>query len=95
MKTPEDINRLLEEKIITKEQFSDRVEKMYVMQQGNISFMEIVIYTAEFYQIDINDIAKYLTKRINDRIESEAIAEHMLISPRNKSNTLNSFFAAA
>lgn len=95
MKTPEDINRLLEEKIITKEQFSDRVEKMYVMQQGNISFMEIVIYTAEFYQIDINDIAKYLTKRIKDRIESEAIAERMLISPRNESNTLNSFFTAA
>lgn len=96
MNTSEEIRQLIEDKIITREQFSDKVEKMYVMQDGNISFMEIVIYTAEYFQIDLDDIPKYITKRLRDRIESEAIAENMLhISAREKNNTLNVFFAAA
>jgi hypothetical protein len=58
--------------------------------------MEIVIYTAEYFQIDLDDIPKYITKRLRDRIESEAIAENMLhVSAREKNNTLNVFFAAA
>ena len=96
MNTSEEIRQLIEDKIITREQFSDKVEKMYVMQDGNISFMEIVIYTAEYFQIDLDDIPKYITKRLRDRIESEAIAENMLhVSAREKNNTLNVFFAAA
>mgnify|MGYP001765469317 CR=1 FL=1 len=96
MNTSEEIRQLIEDKIITREQFSDKVEKMYVMQDGNISFMEIVIYTAEYFQIDLDDISKYITKRLRDRIESEAIAENMLhVSAREKNNTLNVFFAAA
>ena len=96
MNTSEEIRQLIEDKIITREQFSDKVEKMYVMQDGNISFMEIVIYTAEYFQIDLDDIPKYITKKLRDRIESEAIAENMLhVSAREKNNTLNVFFAAA
>ena len=96
MNTSEEIRQLIEDKIITREQFSDKVEKMYVMQDGNISFMEIVIYTAEYFQIDLDDIPKYITKRLRDRLESEAIAENMLhVSAREKNNTLNVFFAAA
>ena len=96
MNTSEEIRQLIEDKIITREQFSDKVEKMYVMQDGNTSFMEIVIYTAEYFQIDLDDIPKYITKRLRDRIESEAIAENMLhVSAREKNNTLNVFFAAA
>ena len=92
----EDLHQMLESKIITREQFSDKVEKMYMMQQGGISYIEIVIYTAEYYGIDLDDIPKYLSKQLRDRIESEAIAENMIhLTPKEKNNTLNAFFATA
>ena len=92
----EDLHQMLESKIITREQFSDKVEKMYRMQQGGISYIEIVIYTAEYYGIDLDDIPKYLSKQLRDRIESEAIAENMIhFTPKEKNNTLNAFFTTA
>lgn len=93
----EDLHQMmLESKIISREQFSDKVEKMYVMQEGEISYIEIVIYTAEYYEIDLDDIPKYITKRLKDRIESEAIAENMIhLSQKERNNTLNAFFASA
>jgi len=92
----EDLHQMLESKIITREQFSDKVEKMYRMQQGGISYIEIVIYTAEYYGIDLDDIPKYLSKQLRDRIESEAIAENMIhLTPKEKNNTLNAFFTTA
>lgn len=95
MSIEEEFQRLIKNKIITREQFSNKIEKMYVMQNGNISFRDLIIFSAEYFEIDLKDIAKFITEPLRNKIAAEAISENLLrVSDKEKLESLNSFFVA-
>lgn len=82
----------VEEHFISRQNFSNKVEALVFASKGQISFIDAVVSIAEWYHLDIQDTPKYLTKRVKTKIESEAIADNLLVSSNCTKENLNQFF---
>jgi len=60
----------LEENFLTKQKFSKLVEQ--TARQLNISYMETIIHLSEEHKIELEDIKRYLSPVIKDKVEAEA-----------------------
>jgi len=60
----------LEENFLTKQKFSKLVEQ--TVRQLNVSYMETIIHLSEEHKIELEDIKRYLSPVIKDKVEAEA-----------------------
>lgn len=60
----------LEDNFLTKQKFSKLVEQ--TVRQLNISYMETIIHLSEEHKIELDDMKRYLSPVIKDKLEAEA-----------------------
>jgi hypothetical protein len=83
----------LEDHFLSKEEFSKYLEKVVLMSQGDITYLEAAIYAAEFFGIDSENIPKFISPRVRDKIETQALKDHLIDkSVRPVEETLGAFF---
>lgn len=61
---------MLEEAFLTKQKFSKLVE--YTTHTLNISYMDAIIHLSDEHKIELEDIKKYLSVVIKNKVEAEA-----------------------
>lgn len=74
---------MIEEKqLLTKQRFASTIEDL--VQTRKISYMDAVLGACDHYSIDVEDVRKFITPIIKNKIEAEAMRLNFL----PKSNTL-------
>lgn len=71
-----------EDNFLSKKRFSKMVED--AVRKGNLSYIDAVVHVCEENNIEIEDVKKFLSPSIKDKIESEAMNLNFL----PKGNTL-------
>ena len=71
-----------EKQFLTKQKFAKLIED--VVQRLNVSYMDAVINVCNDHDIDLEDVRKFITPIIKDKIQAEAM--HLNFLPR--ANTL-------
>ncbi|MGB1975828.1 MAG: late promoter transcription accessory protein [Vibrio toranzoniae] len=77
----------IEQHFLTKSKFTKLIEA--TVTQLKIPYMEAVLYVCEKNDIEPEDVKKFISPIIKDKIEAEAMALNYL----PKGNTLDSAFA--
>ena len=67
---------------LTKAKFSRKVQD--VVSRTKLSYMDAVIHICEEHTIDPEDVKKFLSTVIKDKIEAEAISLHYLPKEGNE-----------
>lgn len=71
-----------EKQFLTKQRFTKLIED--VVQRLNVSYMDAVINVCDDHDVDLEDVRKFITPIIKDKIQAEAM--HLNFLPR--ANTL-------
>ena len=71
-----------EKQFLTKQKFTKLIED--VVQRLNVSYMDAVINVCNDHDVDLEDVRKFITPIIKDKIQAEAM--HLNFLPR--ANTL-------
>ncbi len=71
-----------EKQFLTKQKFAKLIED--VVQRLNVSYMDAVINVCNDHDVDLEDVRKFITPIIKDKIQAEAM--HLNFLPR--ANTL-------
>lgn len=71
-----------EKQFLTKQKFTKLIED--VVQKRNVSYMDAVINVCDDHDVDLEDVRKFITPIIKDKIQAEAM--HLNYLPR--ANTL-------
>lgn len=71
-----------EKQFLTKQKFTKLIED--VVQKRNVSYMDAVINVCDDHDVDLEDVRKFITPIIKDKIQAEAM--HLNFLPR--ANTL-------
>lgn len=71
-----------EKQFLTKQKFAKLIEE--VVQKRNVSYMDAVINVCDDHNVDLEDVRKFITPIIKDKIQAEAMRLNFL--PR--ANTL-------
>jgi len=71
-----------EKQFLTKQKFTKLIED--VVQKRNVSYMDAVINVCSDHDVDLEDVRKFITPIIKDKIQAEAM--HLNFLPR--ANTL-------
>lgn len=71
-----------EKQFLTKQKFAKLIED--VVQKRNVSYMDAVINVCDDHDVDLEDVRKFITPIIKDKIQAEAMRLNFL--PR--ANTL-------
>jgi hypothetical protein len=71
-----------EKQFLTKQRFTKLIED--VVQRLNVSYMDAVINVCNDHDVDLEDVRKFITPIIKDKIQAEAM--HLNFLPR--ANTL-------
>ena len=91
-----EVESIIDEKYITKEDFSKQIEKIVIMTNGDISFIEAAVCVADYHSIDIEDAGKRLiTDRVKSKIQTEALKDNLVDSSVRSTDdlSLNGFFS--
>tara|TARA_Y100001938_G_C8006764_1_gene387728 strand:+ start:509 stop:751 length:243 start_codon:yes stop_codon:yes gene_type:complete len=77
----------IEQEFLTKSKFTVLIEK--TVSELKIGYMDAVLYLCEKHDLEPEDMKKFVSPIIRDKIEAEAMALNFL----PKQNTLDSAFA--
>ena len=77
----------IEQEFLTKSKFTVLIKK--TVSELKISYMDAVLYLCEKHDLEPEDMKKFVSPIIRDKIEAEAMALNFL----PKQNTLDSAFA--
>lgn len=69
----------MDENFLTKSKFTKMVEKEVI--SNKMSYMEAVISICDDNNIDLEDVRKFITSSIKDKIEAEAMKLNFLPQP--------------
>ena len=61
---------MIEQKFLTKQKFSKLIETTVIAKR--LSYMDAIVWLCEEHSIEIEDIKKFISPAIKDKIEAEA-----------------------
>lgn len=66
----------LEEIILTKRKFAELIE--HIVREDKLTYLEAVCHLAELRDCETEDLAKFITGSIKNKIEAEAMSLNMI-----------------
>lgn len=89
--TIDPVQNEIDSKSVSRETFSKQIEKIVLMSEGALSFMDAAIGVADFHGIDLEDVGKLITPQVKSRIETEALEVRMIHQSVRPGASLESF----